>query len=67
METIKDALSKTQSSAEYSCGDEATELPTMLDLHIKNFGELSLLLSAHQAKELIKKCTQAPYGPISTK
>ena len=61
METIKDALSKTQPSGEYSCGGEATELPTMLGLHIKNFGDLSLPLSAHQAEELIKKCTQAPY------
>lgn len=46
----------------YSVDGEATELPTLLDLNVKDYGPVSLPLVEAQANELINVCQQAPYG-----
>ncbi|RMZ94041.1 hypothetical protein BpHYR1_037368, partial [Brachionus plicatilis] len=62
IEILKEALSKAPPAGQYSASGEASELPTMLGLHIKDFGDVSLPINALQAEELIKKCARAPYG-----
>jgi len=46
----------------YFPGGEATELPSMPEIFVKNFGQLSLPLTKSNADNLIKLCRQAPYG-----
>ena len=62
LKTIKTLISEVRPSGSYSVGGEATELPLSTELHVKNFGDVATPLAASQAKELLKLCTQAPYG-----
>ena len=41
---------------------EASELSAYLDLKIKDFGLVSLPLNKLQAEDLIKLCSQEPFG-----
>ena len=59
---LVDKIKSSKHSGEYSVDGEANELPTLLDLNVKDYGPVSLPLVEAQAKELINVCQQAPYG-----
>jgi hypothetical protein len=59
---IKELLKNVKSAGKCSVGGEANELPSMLGLSVKNYGNIVLPLDKNQADELIKLCHQAPYG-----
>lgn len=62
VKAFKNLLRNTISSGDFSVSGEAKELPTQLGLFIKNFGIISTPLTEHQANDLIKVSTQAPFG-----
>jgi len=59
---FKHVLQNAKRVGEYSVSGEATELPVLPNLHVKNFGLVSLPLNDSQANDLIKICAQAPFG-----
>jgi hypothetical protein len=59
---LVDKIKSSKHPGEYSVDGESNELPTLLDLNVKDYGPVSLPLVEAQAKELINVCQQAPYG-----
>ena len=59
---LVDKIKSSKHPGEYSVDGEANELPTLLDLNVKDYGPVSPPLVEAQAKELINVCQQAPYG-----
>ena len=54
IDAFKCVLKNTKNHGEYSVSGEATELPALPNLHVKNFGPVSLPLNDSQANELLK-------------
>ena len=51
---FKCVLKNIKNYGEYSVSGEATELPHLPNLHVKNFGPVSLPLNDSQANDLLK-------------
>ena len=51
---LKATLENVESSGDFSVSGEATELPTLPNIHIKNIGPISFPIGDSQANELIK-------------
>ena len=54
IDAFKCVLQNTKNHGDYSVSGEATELPALPNLHVKNFGPVSLPLNDSQANDLIK-------------
>jgi hypothetical protein len=59
---IKEILKITKSNGESVIGGEASELPILPGLFVRNFGDVSIPLCSQQAEDLIKVCKQASFG-----
>ena len=59
---IKEILKITKSNGESAIGGEASELPILPGLFVRNFGDVSIPLCSQQAEDLIKVCKQASFG-----
>ena len=59
---IAELLANKKASGNFSIGGKATEMPSLPGLKIKGLGLLTTPLCYQQANELIKICSQAPYG-----
>ena len=62
LDKLVENIKASRRPGNYSVDGEANELPTLLDLNVKDYGPISLPLVEAQAKELINVCQQAPYG-----
>ena len=62
IKSFKDLLKNNTNSGDYSVSGEATELPPLPNLFVDQIGRISLPLTEHQAQDLIKVGTQAPFG-----
>ena len=54
IKSFKSLLQNVTSSGEFTVSGEATELPALPNLYLKNFGYISLPLNDSQANDLIK-------------
>lgn len=60
--TLNECLRNLSKCGDYSVDGEASEMPKIVGLEVKDFGPVSLPLRDPQASALINLCQKAPYG-----
>ena len=60
--SLNECLRNLSKCGDYSVDGEATEMPKIVGLEVKDFGPVSLPLRDPQASALINLCQKAPYG-----
>jgi hypothetical protein len=60
--SLNECLRNLSKCGDYSVDGEASEMPKIVGLEVKNFGPVSLPLRDPQASALINLCQKAPYG-----
>ena len=59
---IKKLLVNSKEQGRYSSGGEAHELPIDVNLYVNNYGQVTLPLNKQKGEDLVKICSQAPFG-----
>ena len=67
LEELNAHLKQLATSTRFAVDGEAYELPSVIEINVNDFGELSLPVKDPQASELIKRCEQSSFGKNSEK
>lgn len=65
LEELNAHLKELATSTRFAVDGEAFELPSVIGINVKDFGELSLPLKDPQASDLVKRCSQSSFGKNS--